>query len=60
MVIRFTYAEGKYSVKWSDTLILRNAAGRWLVDDIFYRGHFAFASGFGKNLKSSLKSIPAC
>ena len=60
VVIRFTYAEGKDSVKWSDTLVLRNEAGRWLVDDIFYRGHFAFTSGFGKNLKSSLKSIPAC
>lgn len=60
VAIRFTYAEGKYSVKWTDTLILQNEAGRWLVDDIYYRGHFAFTSGFGKNLKSSLKSIPAC
>jgi hypothetical protein len=60
VAIRFTYAERKYRVKWADTLVLRNEAGRWLVDDIFYRGHFAFTSGFGKNLKSSLKSIPAC
>jgi hypothetical protein len=60
VVVRFTYAEGKYRVKWSDTLVLRNEAGRWLVDDIFYRGRFAFTSGFGKNLKSSLMSIPAC
>lgn len=60
MVIRFTYTEGKSRVKWTDTLVLRNEAGRWLVDDIFYRGHFAFSSGFGKNLKSSLTRIPAC
>jgi hypothetical protein len=60
VVIRFTYTEGKSRVKWTDTLVLRNEAGRWLVDDIFYRGHFAFSSGFGKNLKSSLTRIPAC
>ena len=33
---------------------------RWLVDDVFHRAHFPFGSGFGSNLKSSLKSIPAC
>jgi len=60
VTMRFTYAEGKQRVNWTDTLILRNVAGRWLVDDIFYRGQFAFTSGFGNNLKSSLKSIPAC
>jgi hypothetical protein len=60
VTMRFAYAEGKTRVKWTDTLVLRHEAGRWLVDDIFYRGHFAFTSGFGKNLKSSLKSIPAC
>jgi len=58
--MRFTYAEGKQRVNWMDALILRNLAGQWLVDDIFYRGQFAFTSGFGKNLKASLKSIPAC
>jgi hypothetical protein len=60
VAVRFTYADGKQRVNWIDTLFLRNVAGWWLVDDIFYRGHFAFTSGFGKNLKSSLKSIPAC
>jgi hypothetical protein len=60
VAMRFSYADGKQRVNWTDTLFLRNEAGRWLVDDIFYRGHFAFTSGFGKNLKSSLKSIPAC
>jgi len=58
--IKFVYIEGKYKVKWTDTLVLRNEAGHWLVDDIFYHANFAFTSGFGKNLQSSLKSIPAC
>lgn len=60
VTLRFAYTDGKYRVKWSDTLVLRNEAGRWLVDDIHYRGGFAFGSGFGRNLKASLKSIPAC
>jgi hypothetical protein len=60
VTIRFRYVEGKSKVEWFDALVLRNEAGRWRVDDVFYRGHFAFTSGFGKNLKSSLKSIPAC
>jgi hypothetical protein len=60
VAVRFIYAEGKHRVKWTDALVLRNEAGRWLVDDLFYRAHFAFGSGFGSNLKSSLKSIPAC
>lgn len=58
--IKFVYIEGKYKVKWTDTLVLRNEAGHWLVDDIFYHANFAFTSGFGKNLQSSLKAIPAC
>ena len=58
--IKFVYVEDKYKVKWSDTLVLRNEAGRWLVDDIFYHANFAFTSGFGKNLQSTLKAIPAC
>ena len=60
VTVKFTYVEGKHTVKWTDTLVLRQRAGQWLVDDIFYRGHFAFARGFGTNLQSSLKSIPAC
>ena len=58
--VNFVYIEGKFKVKWTDTLVLRNEAGHWLVDDIFYPANFAFTSGFGKNLQSSLKSIPAC
>ena len=58
--VKFVYIEGKFKVKWTDTLVLRYEAGHWLVDDIFYHANFAFTSGFGKNLQSSLKSIPAC
>lgn len=60
VTVSFVYAEGKTRVKWIDALVLRNVEGRWLVDDIFYRAHFAFSSGFGPTLKSSLKHIPAC
>lgn len=60
VTVSFVYAEGKTRVKWMDALMLRNVEGRWLVDDIFYRAHFAFSSGFGSHLKSSLKRIPAC
>ena len=58
--VNFVYVEGKIKVKWTDTLVLRNEAGRWLVDDIFYHANFAFTSGFGKNLQSSLEGVPAC
>ncbi|HLX79169.1 MAG TPA: hypothetical protein VKS43_01160 [Burkholderiales bacterium] len=58
--VSFTYAEGKSRVRWNDVLVLRNGAGRWLVEDLYYHAHFAFGSGFGSNLKSSLKRIPAC
>ncbi|HEY8069723.1 MAG TPA: hypothetical protein VIF38_12650 [Burkholderiales bacterium] len=60
VTVNFIYTEGKDRVKWTDTLLLRNEGGRWLVDDVFYRAHFPFGSGFGSNLRSSLKSIPAC
>lgn len=58
--VSFSYIEGKHRVNWKDLLVLRNEAGRWLVDDVYYRAQFAFSSGFGTNLKSSLKSVPAC
>jgi hypothetical protein len=60
VTVSFVYAEGKTRVKWTDALVLKNEGGRWLVDDLIHRAHFAFSSGFGSNLKSSLKSIPAC
>jgi hypothetical protein len=60
VTLSFVYAEGKDRVKWTDTLVLRNEGGRWRVDDVYYRAHFAFGSGFGSSLKSSLKGIPAC
>jgi hypothetical protein len=60
VALRFTYAEGQHSVRWTDTLILVNDSGKWLVQDIYYHAKFAFASGFGSNLQASLKSIPAC
>jgi len=47
-------------VRWTDTLLLKNIEGRWLIDDVRYRANFAFSSGFGTNLQSSLKNIPAC
>jgi len=58
--VSFTYAEGKNRVRWNDVLVLRNEGGRWMVDDLLYRAHFAFGSGFGSNVRASLKSIPAC
>jgi hypothetical protein len=58
--VRFTYAEGRHKARWTDTLVLDNASGKWRVEDIYYRAKFAFTSGFGLNLQSSLKNIPAC
>lgn len=60
VTVRFEYVEGKSGVKWTDVLVLRNESGRWRVEDILYRAKFAFTSGFGTNLKDSLKRIPAC
>ncbi|MES2932562.1 MAG: hypothetical protein V4805_03635 [Pseudomonadota bacterium] len=60
VAIKFTYADAKDKVKWTDTLMLKKKAGRWLVDDIAYRANFAFSSGFGAHLQTSLKAIPAC
>jgi hypothetical protein len=61
VVVRFRYAEpGRSGVEWQDEVVLRNEAGRWRVDDLRYRADFAFTSGFGPNLKASLKQIPAC
>jgi len=60
VTVSFAYVEGKDRVTWHDVLVLRNDTGPWLVDDLFYRAKFAFTSGFGTNLKTSLKSIPAC
>lgn len=60
VAVRFTYVDGRDKVRWSDTLLLSNLEGRWLVDDVRYRATFAFTSGFGTNLQASLKNIPAC
>ena len=60
VTMRLLYVSGKDRVQWSDELVLRNEAGRWRVDDIYYRGNFAFTSGFGTNLRDSLGRIPAC
>lgn len=60
VTVRFRYVEGKSRVEWSDELLLRNESGRWRVDDVAYRATFAFSSGFGSNLRASLKKIPAC
>jgi hypothetical protein len=58
--VHFTYADGKDRTNWTDVLILVNANGHWLVNDVYYRAKFAFTSGFGSHLRGSLKSIPAC
>jgi hypothetical protein len=58
--VHFAYVEGRHRVSWTDVLVLDNALGRWLVDDIYYHAKFAFGSGFGSHLQSSLKNIPAC
>lgn len=58
--VRFTYGEGKEKVMWTDTLMLNEVDGAWLVDDISYRATFAFTSGFGTHLQGSLKEVPAC
>ena len=58
--MKFRYVEGRSRVKWTDRLVLRNDGGAWRVDDVRYRAKFAFGSGLGKDLKSSLKRIPAC
>ena len=61
VMVRFRYAGRKGSgVQWQDELVLRDEAGRWRVDDVVYRANFAFSSGFGTNLRDSLKRIPAC
>lgn len=60
VTVRFRYAAGTAKVDWADELVLRNATGRWRVDDVFYRAKFAFTSGFGSNLRASLGKIPAC
>lgn len=61
VMVRFRYAERRGAgVEWQDELALRNEAGRWRVDDVFYRANFEFSSGFGTNLKDSLRRIPAC
>lgn len=60
VTVRFRHVEGKSRVEWSDELLLRNESGRWRVDDVAYRAKFAFSSGFGGNLRASLKKIPAC
>ena len=58
--VRFQHGDGKARAEWSDTLMLRPERGHWRVDDVAYRGNFAFSSGFGTSLKSSLRRIPAC
>jgi hypothetical protein len=58
--VRFTYVEGRHKASWTDTLVLDKRSGRWLVEDIYYHAKFAFTSGFGSHLQSSLKNIPAC
>lgn len=60
VAVAFEYAEGKDRVEWRDALILKNAGGRWRVDNVYYRAPFQFTSGYGSDLRSSLKAIPAC
>jgi hypothetical protein len=60
VVVRFTYVEGRHKAGWTDTLVLDRESGKWLVADIYYHAKFAFTSGFGPHLQSSLKNIPAC
>jgi hypothetical protein len=53
-------AKGEPDTSWQDALFLKKIATKWLVDDMQYRGDFAFGSGFGVSLRQSLQSIPAC
>lgn len=44
--LRLTYSEaGQDAVEWTDTLVLKNRSGKWLVDDIRMGGDWDFHSG---------------
>ena len=47
-------------ISWQDALLLKKINTQWRVDDMQYRGDFAFGSGFGVSLRQSLQGIPAC
>lgn len=48
------------NTSWHDALLLKKIDALWRVDDMQYRGDFAFGSGFGVSLRQSLQGIPAC
>jgi hypothetical protein len=62
LIIKYTTQQKPDSANtsWQDALLLKKIGTTWHVDDMQYRGDFAFGSGFGVSLRQSLQGIPAC
>jgi hypothetical protein len=57
MSISFAYTENGQTFRWSDDVVLVSGNdGRWMVDDVRFRGGQEFTSGFGSSLRGSLES----
>lgn len=54
--VTFTRIEGAETVKWTDTLKLRQMRKVWLVDDVIYQGEWAF--GNKGTLRDALAPAP--
>jgi len=57
MTISFAYTENGQTFRWSDEVVLvPGGHGKWVVDDVRFRGEQPFTSGFGSSLRRSLES----
>ena len=53
--VAFEYAEkGQRATAWPDEVAVVREAGRWVIDDVFYRRKSAFGNGFGPALRDGL------
>jgi hypothetical protein len=52
--LTFEYVENGQKVTWKDDVVLHQEAGRWVIDDISYKGGQNFGNGFGSGLRRAL------
>jgi hypothetical protein len=52
--VAFEYVENGQKVTWKDDVVMRQEAGRWVIDDILYKSGQNFSNGFGSGLRQSL------